>query len=45
MVNKTTADFEKMVRQVDKRLINSHSFIKNVNAYVNAVPELVDADV
>lgn len=45
MVNKTTSDFKKMVCQIDKRLINSHSFIKNVNAYVTAVPEIIDVDI
>lgn len=34
MLNSAAADFTTMVNQVDRRVFNSLSFIKNVNAYV-----------
>lgn len=34
MLNNAAGDFTKMVKQVDRRLVNSLSFVKNVNAYI-----------
>jgi len=34
MLNNAAGDFTTMVKQVDRRLVNSLSFVKNVNAYI-----------
>lgn len=45
MLNQSTSEFTLMLQQIDKRVTNSLGFIKNINAYISSVPEIVDVDV